>query len=139
MQPQSQPPELLRSTHAIFRAVVQALLPETAAYSGEQWKAMERLVYDVLQTRSAGELRQLRLFLRLIQWAPLLRYGSRFTSLDLPRRVRMLESLQDHPLQIIRAGFWGLRTLAFLGHYGRPEVSSALGYRPHPRGWEALP
>ena len=50
-----------------------------------------------------------------------------------------LTYLQDHPVQLIRAGFWGLRTLAFLGYYGQPETRAAIGYGPDARGWEALP
>ncbi len=139
MQAPSQLPEQLWPTRAVYREVVQTVLPQTAALSSEEWEAMERLVHDTLQRRSGREIRQLNLFLRLIQWTSLLRHGATFTSLDLPRRQRVLEYLQDHPLQLIRSGFWGLRTLAFLGYYGRPEVSSALGYRPDARGWEARP
>ena len=46
--------------------------------------------------------------------------------------------LQDHPVERIRCGFWGLRTLVFLGYYGRPSGVQATGYRADPRGWEAL-
>lgn len=139
MQSHLQLAEQLRPAHAVFRAIVQTVLPETAALNPEQWESMERLVGDALRRRSAREVRQLRLFLQLIECAPVFRYGCRFTSLDLSRRTRILRYLQDHPVQLIRAGFWGLRTLAFLGYYGRPEVAGALGYHPDPRGWEAYP
>ncbi len=127
----------LRPAYAIFRAVVLTVLPETGALDAAQWERMERLISDALQRRSAREVRQIPLFLELIEWASVIRYGRRFSSLDLPRRVRVLRYLQDHPVQLIRAGFWGLRTLAFLGYYGQPEIGVTLGYRPDTQGWEA--
>jgi hypothetical protein len=66
------------------------------------------------------------------------RYGRTFAALGDEQRSRILRYLQDHPVERIRCGFWGLRTLAFLGYYGRPEVAHAIGYRPDPRGWEAV-
>jgi len=41
-------------------------------------------------------------------------------------------------MQIIRVGFWGLRTLALLGYYARPEAAQEIGYTADPRGWEAI-
>ena len=121
----------------VFRPLVQTLLPDSAAYRQDQWASLELLVAETLGRRSASELRQLRLFLRVIEWTPVLRYGRRFSALDAARRERVLRYLQDHPLRLIRAGFWGLRTVVFLGHYGHTETVRALGYRPDPRGWEA--
>jgi hypothetical protein len=74
----------------------------------------------------------------LVQWLPVLRYGRRFTSLNLVQRACFLSHLEDHPIQVVRVGFWGLRTLALLGYYGRPEVTEAIGYAANPLGWEAL-
>ena len=37
----------------------------------------------------------------------------------------------------VRRGFWGLRTLVFMGYYARPEAAAAIGYRADVRGWEA--
>ena len=33
------------------------------------------------------------------------------------------------PLLLLRRGFWGLRTLVFLGYYARPEAAAEIGYR----------
>ncbi len=121
----------------VFRPLVQTILPDSAGYEQEQWASLEQLVAEVLSRRTASELRQLRLFLQLIEWAPVLRYGRRFSALDEARRERLLCYLQEQPVRLIRTGFWGLRTLVFLGHYGRAETSRVLGYRPDARGWEA--
>ncbi len=136
MQPGEHLRERLGAVHAVFRALVQTVLPETAGLNGDEWKRMEALVSGALEFRSEHEIGQLRQFLRLIEWGAVLRHGRRFTSLDFPRRERFLRSLQDHPVQLIRSGFWGVRTLAFLGYYGRPEAAAALGYEPEAKGWE---
>ncbi len=101
------------------------------------WLQLEQRADEALRDRTATEKRQLRLFLRFIQWAPVLRYGLRFTSLDDARRNRVLSYLQEHKIELVRTGFWGLRTLVLLGYYGRPEMAQTLGYTPDSRGWDA--
>jgi len=99
---------------------------------------VEALVEEVLRERPAALQRQLRLALRFIQWLPVLRFGHRFTALEPTRRARCLTRLENHSLQSVRLGFWGLRTLALLGYYGRPAADRAIGWAAHPRGWEAV-
>jgi hypothetical protein len=98
----------------------------------------EALVEDALAIRPPALRRQLQLFLRAIEWLPVVRYGHRFSALRDEQRGRILRHLQDHPVERIRCGFWGLRTLALLGYYGRPEAAYAIGYCPEARGWEAV-
>jgi hypothetical protein len=123
----------------VFRAVVSTVVPESVNFDGPRWVELERLVEETLGRRPRNLQRQLRVFLRGIQWLPLLVYGHTFTSLDPARRARFLSTLEDHPLHLIRKGFFGLRTLALLGYYGRHEAARAIGYAADPRGWEALP
>jgi hypothetical protein len=99
---------------------------------------LEAQVEDLLALRPPVLRRQLQLFLRAIEWLPLVRYGHTFAGLADEQRHHVLRYLQNHPVERIRCGFWGLRTLAFLGYYGRPEGAHAIGYRPDPRGWEAV-
>jgi hypothetical protein len=122
---------------AVFRAVVVTVVPDAKQLDEPSWLALEKLVEDALEIRSPALRRQLQLFLRAIEWLPAVRYGHTFTALGDEQRSRVLRYLQDHPIERIRCGFWGLRTLAFLGYYGRPEGAHAIGYRPDPRGWEA--
>ncbi len=72
-----------------------------------------------------------------MQWFPVIRYGRPFTSLDSRRRAEFLATLQHHRIAQLRVGFWGLRTLALMGYYGRAAAGRAIGYRADPRGWEA--
>ena len=129
---------VLSPVRSIFRAVVSAVVPEGKEMDATGWSELETLVETTLQNRPRAMHRQLRLFIRAIQWLPLFRYGKRFTSLRAEQRMQILCYLQDHRLEVIRCGFWGLRTLALLGYYGRPEGVQATGYAADPRGWEAL-
>ncbi len=129
---------VLTPVRAVFRAVVVTVVPDAKQLNEPNWRALEELVEDALEIRTPALRRQLQLFLRAIEWLPVVRYGRTFTALGDEQRSRVLRYLQDHPAERIRCGFWGLRTLAFLGYYGRPEGAHAIGYRPEPRGWEAV-
>ncbi|NIR43574.1 MAG: hypothetical protein GWN99_06705 [Gemmatimonadetes bacterium] len=122
----------------VFRAIVSTVVPAATELDGEAWLEVERLVIDSLQQRPRALQRRLRLFLTLVQWLPALRYGRPFTSLDDERRARVLARLRDHSIDLIRVGFWGVRTLALLGYYGRDAAARAIGYRPRHDGWDAF-
>ncbi len=129
---------VLAPVRTVFRAVVVTVVLDAQQLDEPSWLALEAQVEDLLELRPPALRRQLQLFLRAIEWLPVVRYGRTFAGLGDEQRSRVLRYLQDHPLERIRCGFWGLRTLAFLGYYGRPEGARAIGYRPDPRGWEAM-
>jgi hypothetical protein len=129
---------VLAPVRTVFRAVFVTVVPDAKQLDEPGWLALEAQVEDLLEFRPPTLRRQLQLFLRAIEWLPVLRYGHTFTALRDEQRSRVLRYLQDHPVERIRCGFWGLRTLAFLGYYGRPEGARAIGYGPDPRGWEAV-
>jgi hypothetical protein len=128
----------LGSLQPLFRCAVCTVVPDAVDLDENGWTEVEALVEDSLRRRPAALRRRLRLFLRAVQFLSLLSFGRTFTSLDATRRERLFGRLQDHPLRLVRVGFWGLRTLAFLGYYGRPAAAQLIGYRPNPNGWEAL-
>jgi hypothetical protein len=132
------PRSALAPVRAVFRAVVVTVVPDAEQLDEPGWLGLEKLVADALEIRPPALRRQLQLFLRAIEWLPVVRYGRTFAALRDEQRSRVLRYLQDHPVERIRCGFWGLRTLAFLGYYGRTEGAHAIGYRPDPRGWEAM-
>src|SRR6266571_1461118 len=103
-------PALDRS-RPIWRAVATSVVPEASQLGAAEWAAFEAIVARALAARPARTRRQVALFLTLLDWLPLLRYGRRL--------------------------FWGIRTLVLMGYYGRPAAAAAIGYRADPRGWEA--
>lgn len=114
------------------------MVPEAKDLDPSGWRDLESVIDRALHDRPAALVRRLRLFLRLLEWLAVPRYGRRFSALDPRRRHRFLVGLQESRLSAIRVGFWGLRTLALMGYYGRPEAARAIGYAPRPEGWEAL-
>jgi len=120
-----------------FRALAQTFVPEAAALDEGGWAEAEGTIERFLAARPASVRRQLALLIRLLDLLSLARHGRRLTSLDAARRRRFLESLQDAPVLLFRRGIWGVRTLAFMGYYGRDAAAAAIGYRADARGWEA--
>ncbi len=121
----------------LVRAIASAIVPEASAMDERAWSECDTLMDAALGDRPRELQRRLQLFLRAIDWLPMLRFGRRFGSLKPAQRARFLSMLENHPAQIIRSGFWGLRTLVLLGYYGRPEAVVAIGYAADARGWAA--
>ncbi len=100
------------------------------------WAEVERLAGAALASRPSRVVHQLRWFLAALPWLALLLTGRPFARLSPVRRIAVLRRLERSPIPALRRGVWGLRTLAFLGVYGRPTMRESLGWRPDARGWE---
>ena len=125
------------SLRPLLRAIGETIIPESTGLDQAGWDALERTVSTAIAAHPPRLQRQLRLFLRLIQWLPVLRYGRPFTALGPGHRHQFLSALENAPLLLIRRGFWGLRTLILMGYYTQAQVIVAIGYRADPRGWKA--
>ncbi len=128
---------LLAPVRPVFRALAGMIVPPAASLDEGQWEELEAIVEDDLSRRPEKLRRQLRLFMRLLQVLPLARYGRRFTALEPERRTRFLMAIENAPVLLLRRGFWGLRTMVYLGYYSRAAAAAEIGYRAHVRGWEA--
>src|SRR4051812_19385818 len=122
----------------MFRAIVSTVVPAASLLNESEWRTVDTLIETAIRNRPRALARQLGLFLRLLKWVPVLRYGKPFTSLSPLHRKRAFEYLENHRIQLLRAAFWGLRTLAMLGYYCLPETTRSIGYHPDTKGWEAL-
>src|SRR3989442_4850484 len=122
-----------------FRAVATCVVPEASRLDAAQWDEMEAIVAGAIAARPRAVQRQLALFLILLEWFPLLRYGRRLSRLDPARRTKFLDQLQRAPMLLLRRGFWGVRTLVLMGYYRRPAPAAGVGHLAHPRGLEARP
>jgi hypothetical protein len=81
--------------------------------------------------------RQLALFLRALNAFARMRTARSFHRLEDTARARVLETLQDSPVLLLRRGVWGIRTLVLMGYYARTSAGREIGYRADVRGWEA--
>src|SRR5207247_4100939 len=96
----------LDRSRPIWRAVATSVGPEASQRGAAEWAAFEAIVARALAARPARTRRQVALFLTLLDWLPLLRYGRRLRTLDVARRTCFLSLLQRAPSLLIRRGFW---------------------------------
>jgi len=128
---------LVLSVRRTLRAIATAVVPESSSLDDRGWDEFQTVIDDALAARDEHVRRQLVTFLRLLQVLPIVRYGRPLTSLGARHRHAFLESIERSPLLILRRGFWGVRTLVFMGYYTRPDVAAAIGYQASADGWTA--
>ena len=120
-----------------FRALARTFIPALARSPSETWDALESAMTGALASRPAAMIRQLRLLVRVLDWACRVRFGRSLDQVDDARRLQLLQAFERAPVQLVRRGIWGLRTLVFMGYYTQAPVIAALGYRATPGGWDA--
>ena len=129
----------LAPVRTTFRAIATTVVPATASLDESGWARLESIVETALAERPAKMQRQLVVFIRLIDALGLVRHRRRFRALPMETRTKVLRGLQDSPVLLFRRGFWGLRTLVFMGWYAQPETADRIGYQGHIRGWPGRP
>lgn len=130
---------VLSPVRPTFRAVARTVVPETASLDESGWTRLESIVEQALAERPPRMRRQLVVFIRLIDGMGVLRHGRRFAALGLEARMALLHRLEDSPVLLLRRGFWGLRTLVYMGWYAQPATAEHIGYAAHLRGWSGRP
>lgn len=131
-------PAILMPLQARLRPIAETMAPPIAQLGDGAWIEVVARIDARLRGEPAALQRQIRLFVRVLHILPIFFALCTFAGLGPERRLRFLETLQDCPIQKLRVGVWGLRTLVFLGYYTDPAVQAALGYRPRLDGWEGL-
>jgi len=104
--------------------------------TAEEWSDFYAVIDTALSRRPASMRRQLRLFLGLLNVLAWLQHRRSLTSLSPQTRAAFLSRIENSNMLLFRRGFWGIRTLVFMGYYARPACASSLGYAATPRGWE---
>lgn len=123
----------------VFRAITRVVVPAARVLTAAQWQDAEEVVAEVLSARPPAMTRQLRTFLSFVEHGARLRYGRSFTRLPADQAERWLRSFERSRVPLLRRAFWGVRTLALMGYYARPEGAAEIGYRADARGWSARP
>jgi hypothetical protein len=124
--------------NAQFRAVLNAVVPESVALTDEEWREAETIIARALAARPSSVHRQIALFMRALDAMALVKHGRRLTALSAADATRLLEATSKSRLLLLRRGVWGVRTLAFMGYYARTDAARAIGYRATAAGWSAL-
>jgi hypothetical protein len=121
-----------------FLALAVRIVPESASLDAPARDRLVALVEDLLATRTPKTRRELALFLRVLRWLPAVRYLRPLDRLAACDQDASLRWFQDSPVALFRKGFWGVKTLVFLGYYGRPEIGETIRYRPSREGNRSL-
>jgi len=120
-----------------LRAIGSVVLPSPEALDEEGWVEAQTIIDKALLSRSPGVKRQIRLFLRLVNFLPVLSTGRTLVKLPVDRRAAFLQRLHRSPFMPLRRGLWGIRTLLFMGYYNQDRVRQEIGYAADPWGWTA--
>jgi hypothetical protein len=131
-------PSLSEGQVAFILHVAARIVPAVAGLDDARRQGFVAIVSKALADRPRKIQRQFALFLGIVRWAPVLRFGATFDRLRPERQDAVLRWLLDAPVAKLRGGFWGLRALAFMGYYGQPEVWPTLHYTPSFNGNERL-
>ena len=123
------PPFLAGPRLARFEALQRRLVPRADRFSDEERAASRQLVESFLQRQPGKTRRKLGLFLVVIDLVSILTALRPFRALPADRQRRLLTSLFDSPVGLLRKGFWGLNTLARLGVYGQTTLYPEIAYR----------
>jgi len=127
----------LTRVRPVLRAIATTVVPESSSLDERAWSEVDAVIDQALAQRGARVTRQVVLFLRALQLLPIARYGRTLTRLPPRQRVAFLESIERSPVLVVRRGFWGIRTLIFMGYYTRADVAASVGYRASRFGWTA--
>jgi hypothetical protein len=123
---------------AILSAVARRVVPGLAGADAATAERFLEIIDDALLARPAAVRRQVGAFLGLISRLPIVRYGRGFEGLNAARQDAVLGWLQECPVSLFQKGFWGLKSLIFMGWFGQVELWPELGYEPITHGNERL-
>lgn len=130
---------LLTEDQWSFLALVgERIVPPLAHLDQEGRQRFRRIIATALAERPPGVHKQIRLFLSVVRTAPRLRWGRSYPQLSPEEQERFLRWLQDRAPRRLRQGFWGLKTLVFMGYFGQWELYPSLCYAPTFSGNEKL-
>lgn len=117
-----------------LRVLAARIVPETAELDSAAMGRMIGLIDEALLERPPSDRRQFGTYLGLLRWAPLARFGGSFENLSTDRQDAVLRWFESCPVGLLRAGFWGLKVLIYMGYYGQPETNAVVGYAPQRDG-----
>ena len=121
-----------------LRVLAARIVPETAELDAAGQARFFGIIDEALQIREPSVRRQFSIFLSVLRWAPLFRFGTSLDRLSPERQDAALRWFEDCPISLLRKGFWGLKAMVFMGYYGQPETNELVGYEPEFDGRSGL-
>ncbi len=115
---------------AFLLSIGPVLVPQMIKLDTEQITETRRIVENALAKQPVKRQRQVRLLLAVMRWLPLIFFLRPLELLPKKRCEQVLHYYENAPLQLFRTGFWGIKTLLFMGVFGQAAVADSLGYRP---------
>ncbi len=110
--------------------LARRIVPEVVELD-ERGMAHFRTIIDRALGERPDEVRKkFATFLGVLRWAPVLRYLSPFDRLTIRRQDAVLRWFEGAPIGLLRQGLWGLKSMVFMGYYGRTDVWEEIGYEP---------
>lgn len=121
---------LTPAQRAFLLGIAPRFVPDAARLDASEATAFTDLIDEALAQRPAALRQQFGLLMGVVRWSPVARYGRPLEALAPAEQDAVLRWFQDAPIQKLRSGFWGLRTLILMGYYGRPAVGASIAYHP---------
>ena len=121
-----------------LRVLAARIVPETTELDSAGMGRLIGLIDEALLERPPSVRRQFGIYLNLLRWAPLVRFGGPFEELSADRQDAVLRWFESCPVGLLRSGFWGLKVLIFMGYYGQPDTNAVVGYAPQRDGRAGL-
>lgn len=114
------------------------IAPGLRGLDERSFSEVRRIIEGAIASRPRALQTQLGVFLNVLRYAPVVRYGRPFERLSSDQQDALLGWFQDAPAHRLRRGFWGVKTLVYLGYYGRPGIGREIGYHPSRSGNDFL-
>ena len=118
--------------------LARRIVPEVAGLTEEEQGEVVRTVDGALAEREPAIQVQFKLFMDMLRWSTLLRYGRPLDMLSPGDQDTVLRAHEETGVQKMRTGIWGLKTMVYMGYYGNPDRAGLLHYTPSLRGNEKL-
>lgn len=114
---------------AIVKAFVATLLPEVDGFPSGLALGVHQRIDEEVWSASDGTRRDVKNGLQLFEHATLLHgHRARFTSLDLAAREAYVRALLAGEPGALQQVAFGLKEMAYLFYYCRPETWTRIGY-----------
>lgn len=131
--------KVFSSKQADFMVVVaKRLVPDIGQLPRERQLDVIRVVDGALSEREPALQVQFGAFLKILNLAPFPRHFKTLKGLPPAIQDKWLRKFENSSIQKFRTGFWGLRTLIFMGYYGDPARAKEFNYTPSFKGNERL-